>query len=95
MSDWIGLLVIVLFVGGVLLGLKVLSKPQKRTEEEFERGVEEGPGLAGAGFNALHQMLNPEEAKKKIAVMEMKEGRYNKKKREGKAEGGLGEGNND
>jgi hypothetical protein len=39
MSDWIGLLFFVLLIGGILVGLKVLSKPQKRTEAEFERNA--------------------------------------------------------
>ena len=42
MSDWIGLLFFVLLVAGVVVGLKLLSRPQKRTEEEFERRAAEG-----------------------------------------------------
>lgn len=87
MTDWAGLVILILFGVGVFAGLKLLSKPQTRTEAEFERGVAEGTGLAGAGMNALHEMLNPAEAKKKVVVMELKDGRYNKKKREGKSEG--------
>lgn len=86
MSDWIGLAFFVLLVAGVFIGLKVLAKPVKRTEEEFERNASEGT-LLGAGMNALHELLNPEEAKAKEVQTQLKEGRYDKKKREGKANG--------
>lgn len=37
MGDWIGLGFFVVLIVGIAIGLKVLSKPQKRTPEEFER----------------------------------------------------------
>ena len=86
MSDWIGLIFFALLVGGVLLGLKLLSKPQKRTAEEFERNAAEGSTL-GASMNALQEALDPAAARAKVVQTELKEGRYNKKKREGKANG--------
>lgn len=86
MSDWLGLLFFVLLIAGIFTGLKILAKPVKRTEAEFERNAAEGT-LLGAGMNALHEMLNPEEAKAKEVQTQLKEGRYNKKKREGKANG--------
>lgn len=86
MSDWIGLLFFVLLIIGGFVGLKVLSKPQKRTEEEFERNAAEGSAL-GAGVNALQEILDPAEARAKEVKVQLKEGRYNKKKREGKASG--------
>jgi hypothetical protein len=85
MNDWLGLLFFVLLIGGILLGLKLLSKPQKRTEEEFERSAAENTTMLGASMNALHELMNPEAAKAKEVQTQLKEGRYNKKKREGKA----------
>ena len=90
MSDWIGLAFFVLLAVGIFVGLKTISKPVRRTEEEFERNAAEGT-LMGAGMNALHELLNPEEAKAKEVQTQLKEGRYNKKKREGKANGEAGE----
>jgi hypothetical protein len=87
MADWLGLLFFILLMGGVLLGLKLLSKPQKRTEEEFERNAAEGTTMLGASMNALQQLMNPDAAKSKEVQTQLKEGRYNKKKREGKASG--------
>ena len=85
MNDWLGLLFFVLLIGGGLLGLKLLSKPQKRTAEEFERSAAENTTMLGASMNALHELMNPEAAKAKEVQTQLKEGRYNKKKREGKA----------
>jgi len=76
----------VLLIVGVIVGLKVLAKPVKRTEEEFERNAAEGTML-GAGMNALQEILDPAEARAKEVKVQMKEGRYLKKKREGKANG--------
>jgi hypothetical protein len=85
MSDWIGIGFFVLLILGVIVGLKVLSKPVTRTEEEFERNAAEGTTAIGASMNALHELMNPEAAKAKEVITQMKEGRYQKKKREGKA----------
>src|SRR5687767_16010408 len=87
MSDWIGLIFFVLLVIGVIVGLKALSKPRTRTTEEFERNAAEGTTAIGASMNALHELMNPEAAKAKETITQMKEGRYQKKKREGKAGG--------
>jgi hypothetical protein len=38
-------------------------------------------------MNALQEMMNPEEAKAKETITQMKEGRFLKKRREGKAGG--------
>src|SRR5215210_5985074 len=91
MADWLGLLFFILLIGGILLGLKLLSKPQKRTEEEFERNAAESTSMLGASMNALQELMNPEAAKAKEVQTQLKEGRYNKKKREGKAGGGENE----
>lgn len=96
MSDWIGLIFFILIIAGIVFGLRSLSKPNKRTVDEFERGAAEGSGLSGAGMQALHELLNPEAAKGKETVTQLKEGRFGKKKREGKGDGSdLDEENND
>ena len=85
MSDYIGLLFFVLLIAGIYIGLKILSKPRKRTEEEFERGAAESASMMGASMNALQEILDPAAAKAKEVHTQLKEGRYNKKQREGKA----------
>ena len=89
MSDWIGLLFFVLLVAGVIFGLKALAKPQTRTSDEFERNAAEGTMAIGASMNALQELMNPEAAMAKEVITQMKEGRYQKKKHEGKAGGNL------
>lgn len=86
MQDWIGLLFFVLLIGGAFVGLKALAKTRTRTAEEFERNVSEGTAL-GASMNALQEILDPAEARAKEVKIQLKQGTYNKKKREGKAEG--------
>jgi hypothetical protein len=87
MNDWLGLAFIILLVVGGILGLRALAKPQTRTPEEFERNAAEGTTMLGASMNALQEMMNPEAAKAKEVQTQLKEGRYQKKKREGKASG--------
>ena len=87
MSDWIGLGFFVLLIVGLVVGLRDLSTPRTTTADEFERNAAEGTTMLGATANALHELLNPEEAKSKEVITQMKEGRYQKKKREGKAGG--------
>ena len=92
MSDWIGLLFFVLLIIGAIVGLKMLSKPQTRTSDEFERNAAENTTMMGASMNALNELMNPAAAKAKETIIQMKDGRYQKKKREGKACGNdLGE----
>lgn len=74
---------------GIFAGLKLLAKPNKRTEEEFENRVADGTGLLSAGVGALNELLNPNEAKAKEVKVQLKEGRFNKKRREGKGNGTL------
>ena len=96
MSDILGLIFFVLLISGIFVGLKILSKPQKRTEADFERGIEESTSMLGAGMNALQEALDPAAARAKEVQMQLKEGRYGKKKREGKANGeDFNEQNND
>ena len=87
MQDWAGLIFFVLLAAGAVLGLRALSKPRPRTAEEFERNAAEGTTALGASMNALQELMNPEAAKSKEVITQMKEGRYQKKKREGKAGG--------
>lgn len=93
MSDWVGLLFFILLIVGAAVGLRILSKPQKRTTEEFERSAAEGTTMMGASFNALQELMDPQAAKSKEVVTQMKEGRYQRKKREGKANGTDGDDN--
>jgi len=87
MNDIIGLLFFVVLITGIYVGLKILSKPQTRTEAEFERGAAESVSMLGAGMNALQEALDPAAARAKEVQMQLKEGRYGKKKREGKGNG--------
>jgi hypothetical protein len=85
MGDWAGIAFLVLLLAGAYFGLRALSKPRPRTAEEFERNAAEGTTALGASMNALQELMNPEAAKAKEVEVQMKEGRYGKKKREGKA----------
>jgi hypothetical protein len=87
MQDWLGLLFFVLVAVGIFAGLKILAKPVTRTEAEFERNAAESVSMLGASMNALQELMNPEAAKAKEVQTQIKEGRYGKKKREGKANG--------
>jgi hypothetical protein len=87
MNDWIGLGFLVALGIGAFLGLRALSRPTVRSAEEFERNAAEGTTALGAGMNALQELLTPEAAKAREVQMQMKDGRYLKKRREGKADG--------
>ena len=87
MSDWIGLGFFLLLVLGAIFGLRALAKPRTRTAEEFERGAAENASFTGALLNALHDVTDPGAQRAKEVRMQMKDGRYLKKKREGKAGG--------
>lgn len=87
MADWIGLIFLFALIAGAIVGLKLLSKPRRSTEEEFERRSAESTSMLAAGIDALNEAINPEAARGREVVTQMKEGRYQKKKREGKANG--------
>jgi hypothetical protein len=87
MSDWIGLGFFVVLTVGAFLGLRALAKPRPRTAEEFEKGASENSSFTGALLNALHDVTDPGAKRAKEVRQQMKEGRYLKKKREGKSDG--------
>lgn len=86
-NDWIGVAFLVLLLAGAYFGIKALANPRPRTAEEFERNAAENTTMLGASMNALNELMNPEAAKAKEVQMQMKDGRYQKKRREGKAGG--------
>jgi hypothetical protein len=88
MSDWIGIGFFVLLLFAAYFGIRVLANQKPKTSEEFEKRAAEGSSGLGASMNALHELMNPEAAKAKEVQMQMKDGRYGKKKREGKANDG-------
>lgn len=95
MSDWIGLIFFVLLIVGIIVGLKILSKPRKTTAEQFEQNVSESASMLSASMNALNEILDPAAAKAKEVQTQLKEGRFNKKQGDGKANGeDLSEENN-
>lgn len=91
MADWYGLIFLGLLVAGALIGLKLLSRKRVSTADEFEKRAADSTTAMGAGLNALQEMMNPEAAKAKEVITQMKEGRYMKKRKEGKAGGTDGE----
>lgn len=95
MNDWIGLGFILLLVAGAIIGIKSLSRPRPKTEEEFEKGASESASLLTSGIEALNGMLNPAAAKGKETVEQMKRGTYGKKRKEGKGLGKINRGEND
>ena len=85
MGDWIGVGFFVLLILGAVVALKVLSKPRVSTSDEFERNAAENKTMLGAMMNALHDVTDPAAVKAREVREQMKDGRYLKKKREGKA----------
>ena len=86
MSDYLGSAFFVLLLAGIYFGIRTLANPGKRSQADFERRAGEG-GLLGAGLFALNKLLNPEGAKATEVVMDLKGGRYNKKRKKGKSGG--------
>jgi len=91
MGDWIGIIFFVVLVLGVIVGLKALAKSRVSTADEFEQRAAENTTMLGAGMNALQELMNPEAAKAKEVQTQLKDGRYMKKKKEGKAGGNADE----
>jgi len=88
MSDWIGIGFFVLLLVAGYFGIRALANRKPRTTEEFEKGAAENTTMAGALLNALHDVTDPAAQRAKEVRMQMKDGRYQKKKREGKANDG-------
>ena len=76
MSDWIGLAVIGFLVLCGLFALSRLSKPYDVSTEEFEKRVQEGPGLLGASLIGLQSALDPSKQKSVEVIEDLKQGRY-------------------
>ena len=87
MGDWLGLGFIVLLIIAGVIAMKVLANPRPRTSDEFERNASENTTMLGALMNALHDVTDPGAERAKEVRMQMKDGRYRKKRREGKAGG--------
>lgn len=68
---------------GALIGLSLLGKPYKVTEEEYEKRVDEGPGLVGAGLIGLQKMLDPGAEKAAAVIEDFKAGHLDKKQESG------------
>jgi hypothetical protein len=85
MSDWIGLGVIALVLVCAIAFLSQISKPYKVSKEEFEKRVQEGPGLIGAGLIEIQKLLDPAAEKAAEVQQDLKRGRYD-------GEQGSGEG---
>lgn len=87
MQDWIGLVFFVLLIVSAAIGLKLLSKPRVSTSDEFERRAAEEKTMLGASMSALQEIMDPAEKRAKEVIEQMKDGNFQKKKREGKAGG--------
>ncbi len=87
MSDWIGIGFFVLLLVGAFFGVKALANQKPRTTEEFEKNAAENTTMAGALLNALHDVTDPASQRSKEVRMQMKDGRFQKKRKEGKAGG--------
>ena len=92
MNDWIGLAFLVVLAAGAIFGLRALAKPRPRTSEEFEKSAAQNTTMVGALMNALHDVTDPGAERAKEVRMQMKDGRYMKRKREGKANDDEGSG---
>jgi hypothetical protein len=75
MNDWVGLGIIILLVGGGLYALMRANEPRAPlTEEEFQKRAHESRGLAGAGFSALQQVLDPATERAEAVIQDMRQG---------------------
>jgi hypothetical protein len=89
MYEWIGVAFFALLIVGVFLGIRALANQKPRTTEEFEKNAAENTTMAGALLNALHDVTDPAAQRAKEVRMQMKDGRYPKKRKEGKAGGDV------
>ena len=76
MNDWIGLGIIGFLILCGLFALSRLGKPYQVSNEEFEKRVQEGPGLLGASLIGLQSALDPSKQKSVEVIEDLKAGRY-------------------
>lgn len=77
MSDWIGLVIILVIVGGGLYALMRANEPRRPlTEEEFQKRASESASFMGAGVNGLQQILDPSVKKAQAVIEDMRQGYY-------------------
>ena len=76
MNDWIGIGIIGFLILCGLFALSRLGKPYNVSNEEFERRVQEGPGLLGASLIGLQSALDPSKQKSVEVIEDLKQGRY-------------------
>lgn len=86
MSDWIGLIIILLLIVFGIIGVAWISKPYEVTAEEFERRAREEPGLLNAGVMGLQKILEPGVEKAVEVQEDFRQGFYD-------AEQEVGDGN--
>lgn len=91
MWDWLGIAFFLVLITAGYFGIRAIANQKPKTAEEFERNAAENTTMLGASMNALQELMNPEAAKAKEVQMQMKDGRYGRKKREGKANDGQTE----
>ena len=70
MADWIGVFILFSLFAGVVIGLKLLSKPKSRTQKEFEEDLAKSSSVLGNVMFGIHKMLSPNQAKAKEVRME-------------------------
>ena len=93
MSDWLGLLLIVLIIVGGFFGLARLgAPPEQMTQDEFERRVQEGRGAMSAGvmagMHALQKLMNPKAAEAVEVQKDLRAGYYDDQQKLGDGDGG-------
>lgn len=86
MGDWLGLAFFLLLIVAVIAGLSFLNKPYKVSTKDYERRVNEGPGLIGAGLMGLQKLVDPAAAKAEAVVQDLKAGHSDKKQESGDGE---------
>jgi len=86
MSALIGIGFFILLIVGAIYGLSLLNKPYKVTEEEYEKRINEGPGLLGAGLIGIQKMLDPAAERAEAVVQDFKAGHSEKKQESGEGD---------
>ena len=88
MNDWIGLAI---FAGLIIAALVALSFAGKGrpplSEEEYQRRVDEGPGLSGAAMTGLQQILDPAAKKAAEVRQDFEQGFLNEEQKEDEENG--------